>query len=202
MMYLVPSGSDNVQGLSMDRFGIIRTPAGGNAWGIQNGYSWAADNGAFTSGFKPKKFFAWLEKMLPWQSTCLFVACPDVVYNAIATMDNYRLWAWRIKDMGYPVAFIAQDGQEGFPFPPEYDWLFVGGSTEWKLSEAAIFCIRWAKQNGKPVHVGRVNSKSRTDYFKLYDVDSVDGTHWIYEPDNAKIQINKWISQPVLFNLL
>lgn len=64
------------------------------------------DNDAFNTGFNADAFFGFLEKMLPYISLCKFVAVPDVVANAVATMDNYRWWAWKVKAMGYPVAFL------------------------------------------------------------------------------------------------
>jgi hypothetical protein len=201
MMYLLPTGSDNMRGVSFDRFGVIRTPGGGMAWGIRNGYQWAADNQAFTQGFDPDVFFPWLATMEPWHDTCLFVPVYDRVGSAVWTLIQF--YTWRAAFHGWPLAFVAQDGQEDLPFPPahQWDWLFIGGTDKFKLGRAADICIRRAQDLGKHIHVGRVNSQERFDHFSLLGVDSVDGTHWIYEPDKAKVRIDRWTRQKPLFYL-
>ena len=87
-------------------------------------------------GFQPKRMFAFLETLQPWRKTCLFVVCPDVVGDAAATLALYRTWAHEIKRYG-PVAFVAQNGQESHPLPVAFDWLFIGGTTAWKLGPGA-----------------------------------------------------------------
>lgn len=111
----------------------------------------------------------WLCFMQPWRNRCVFVVAPDVVANAVATLDLFRWYAWRIQSLGFPVALVAQDGLEGLRWPPTwaYDALFVGGTTAWKLSAAADWCIRRAMQAGKWVHVGRVNSQRRIRHLRL-----------------------------------
>jgi len=84
----------------------------------------------------------------------------------------------------------------------EFDWLFIGGTTEWKMSSEADDCIRQVKKLGTPVHVGRVNSLKRMRHFKLMEVDSVDGTFPIYEPDTARARLSKGLAQPALFSVL
>lgn len=190
-MYLLPSGSDNVKDMPKDKFGIIRTPASKNAYGIQNNFPWAADIGM--NGGSIEKYISWLDNLLPYQSTCLFVVVPDVLCNPIATQSNYRNIAWMLKEKGWPIAFVAQDGQENLPMP-EFDYLFIGGSTEWKLGAGALTCIRYAKSIGKPVHVGRVNSLKRTKHFMLENVDSIDGTSWVFAPDLFKKRITRWMN--------
>lgn len=144
---------------------------------------WCMDTGSFTQTFQPEPFFRALHKLLPYQPTCKFVVVPDSVANAIETLWRYRQWAWRIKALGYPVAFVAQDGQEALPLPPEYDALFIGGTTDWKLSPMADDLIRHAKAAGKWVHAGRVNSQRRIRHFQVVGVDSVDGTSIAFAPD-------------------
>jgi hypothetical protein len=54
--------------------------------------------------------------------------------------------------------------------------IFIGGSTRFKLSKAAVDIIRTAQAMDKWVHVGRVNTPERWDRFEKLGVDSVDGT--------------------------
>jgi len=198
MIYLWPQASSMI-GMP-DRFGVMTSPAHGTVpLGIQEGRVFGVDNEAYTQGFKPGRFFPYLERLQPWHSRWLFTVCPDVVGNARATMELYREWAHQIKAF-CPVAFVAQDGQESLEFPVAFDWLFIGG-TEWKMSTAADDCIRRAKALGKPVHVGRVNSIKRMTHFRLMGVDSVDGTFPTYEPDTARARLAKGLAQPSLFTL-
>ena len=136
--------------------------------------------------------------MRQYSASCKFAVVPDVVGDSIATACRYRWFAWQIKSIGYPVAYVAQDGAELLPFPPEYDALFIGGTTKWKLSDAADFCIKQAKQNGKWVHVGRVNSQSRIRHFQLVGADSVDGTTIAFAPNQRVKCLNKVLQQPPL----
>jgi len=201
MLYLCPIGMDMSD--KPEVFGIITAP---HRWGvlrgIKQGRPWAFDNSAFSGNFDPVLFFRRLRRHEAYRSTCLFVVCPDVMGNAIATMEKYRSFAWRIKELGWPVAFVAQDGQELFPFPPEYDYLFIGGSTEWKLGEGADECIRRAKRDGKPVHVGRVNTLRRIRHFMMMEVDSIDGTTIAFAPNRELPKIAAAMAQRPIFTLL
>lgn len=116
-----------------------------------------------------------------WSNRCLFVTVPDVVADARATAHQWVRWAPAVRRRGLPVAFVAQDGCERGLIPPvyEFDALFIGGSTEWKLGPAAAALIRAAKRAGKWVHVGRVNSYERMRYCAAVGADSVDGTKWV-----------------------
>lgn len=167
MKFLIPSG-----GTADSRFaGILTSPAhrGPPApEGIRAGMMWAAENEAYTRGFDPDRFFPWLEEMAQYKERCLFIPVPDVVGDCIQTLENYRHWRRWFGD--WPVAFIAQDGQEHMSFPrPHETWgtLFIGGTTAWKESAGAIDCIRRGQELGKRIHIGRVNWKRRYDMFKI-----------------------------------
>lgn len=148
MKFLLPVG-----GVTDSRFGILTSPRHkGIPIGIINGMDWAADNDAFNGGFK-ENFFDWLPTMLPYRKTCLFITAPDVLSNSVATLSLFRNYVHRLE--GWPVAFVAQDGQENLEYPDYFDALFIGGSTEWKTSPAAEECIERAE--GKHIHIGRVN---------------------------------------------
>lgn len=185
-----------------ETFGVMTSPAHGTIpLGIVEGRWFAVDNEAYTRPFDPDRFFGYLELLAPF-CRMLFVSCPDVVGDARATLELYKKWAYQIKRHHCPVAFVAQDGQECLEFPIAFDWLFIGGTTGWKMSDAADECIRRAKKLGKRVHVGRVNSIRRIRHFQIMEVDSVDGTFPIYEPDTAKRRLSKALVQPALISLL
>lgn len=131
--------------------------------GIRAGRAWAADNCAYT-GFDAGRFFAWLPELVSYRATCLFVAVPDVVEDAAATLAQYGAYAPRLA--GWPLAYVAQDGSEHLPIPDGASALFVGGSTAWKESEAAASVIRRAQGMGLHIHIGRVNWRRRYDLFR------------------------------------
>jgi len=181
-------------------FGVMSQPRNQHvAIGIQEGRKFGVDNNAFNDGFDPDKFFAHLEKLKPYMDQCLFIVCPDVVGDAESTIELWARWSKQIKQYG-PIAFVAQDGQERLPLPSDFDWLFIGGTTDWKMGDGAKNCIRRAQKMGKSVHVGRVNSLGRFRYFQKLGVDSVDGTNPIYEPDIARRRWTNAVSQLLLMD--
>lgn len=135
---------------------------------------WAIDNGAFAR-FDPRAFKARLRRQERDKRNCKFVTAPDVVGSARRTLEVFE--GWRDQLAGWPIALALQDGQENFPIPwRDIAAIFVGGSTDWKLSKHAEQCIKAAQALGKWTHVGRVNDPERFAYFKELGVDSVDGS--------------------------
>ena len=134
----------------------------------------AIDNGAF-AGFNADAFLSLLNREGDSRDLCRFVAVPDVVASARRTLEVFEHWRYRLA--GWPLALVAQDGQEDLEIP----WrgiaaVFIGGSTQWKLSKAAADVVKAAKAVGKWVHAGRVNTPARFEYFESLGTDSIDGT--------------------------
>lgn len=160
MKFLLPVG-----GITDHRFGILTSPAHrGIPLGIINGMVWGADNGVFTGVFNPANYLPWLETLCPYADTCLFVLAPDIVGDAAATTQRYRKWAHKIKALGFPVGYAAQNGIKELPIA--VDALFIGGTTEWKMGPRALWAIREAQRRKKHVHIGRVNNWRRYKYFR------------------------------------
>jgi hypothetical protein len=101
------------------------------------GVKFGADNGCFSKNYVgDERWFEWLGS-LPREG-CLFAVAPDVVGDAQGTLARSLPWLPQIRSLGFPAAFVAQDGLEDLVVP--WDWfdvLFIGGSTEWKLSTHA-----------------------------------------------------------------
>lgn len=134
----------------------------------------AIDNGAF-SNFSIKGFEALIERESERRELCIFVACPDVVASARRTLELFDHWMPRLDQ--WPLALVAQDGQEDLPIPWEHiEAIFIGGTTEWKMSKAAADVIKTGHAMEKWVHVGRVNRPGRFEYFEKLGADSIDGT--------------------------
>jgi len=138
------------------------------------GGKFAIDNGGF-SQCDPAGFISLLEREKPNMQQCIFVAVPDVVGDARRTGELFEHWHWKMP--GCPLAFVAQDGQQDLPIPWKLiNAIFIGGSTQFKMSrhaEAIIKCAQWQQ---KWVHVGRVNGAGPVRHFEKLNVDSIDGT--------------------------
>lgn len=142
---------------------------------VRAGFVWAADNDAY-HGFKDKAYEMMLDD-LEGVPACLFVTCPDVVADAAGTFQAFRRWVNDIQGRGFPLGYVAQDNASVADLPwSDLSAVFVGGSTEWKLSDDAHRIVDEAKTRGKWVHMGRVNSARRLKVAKSWEVDSIDGT--------------------------
>jgi hypothetical protein len=135
----------------------------------------AIDNGAYKR-FSAADFNSLLEREKPRRKLCRFVAVPDVVASARRTLELFDYWHDHLAAY-WPLALVAQDGQEDLPIP----WkllkaVFIGGSTGWKLGPHAAAVIKAAVAMDKWVHVGRINSPGRFEYFEELGADSIDGT--------------------------
>lgn len=207
-----PCGPAVLDAMKAGQLGYIDTPAQGNK--RPEGVTWCADNGCFSDKWDADKWWKFLVDNAYAAATCLFAVAPDVVGDALATTMRSRPWLQRIRDLGYPVAYVAQDGLENlrgntvgggltFPVPwASFDCLFVGGSTEWKLGAAAREIVAEAKSRGKWVHMGRVNSEKRFEYARAIGCDSADGTFLTFGPDINLPKLLAWTrnnGQPDLF---
>lgn len=191
MLYLANPCTPTVVDAMRDGFiGYIDTPAQGNR--RPAGVAWAADNGCFGKGYPgDEAWLMWLAGMDP--AGCLFAAAPDVVGDAAATLARSLPFLPKIRALGYPAAFVAQDGLESLPVPWDaFDVLFIGGSTDWKLGRHARALVAEAKRRGKRVHMGRVNSERRYRYALAIGCDSVDGTYLTFGPDVNLPDVLAW----------
>lgn len=165
---------------------------------LANGMAWAADNGCYSQGdkFVLSDYLDWLEMMRPVQGTCLFATAPDVVGDARATWERSRDILPVIRTMGYKAALVGQDGLEDIAVEwDHFDALFIGGTTEWKLSESAYALAAEASRRGKWAHMGRVNSRRRLRAAAISGFDSADGTHISFKPDIRSAQLIAWLRE-------
>lgn len=154
---------------------------------------WAADNAAF-SGFDPAAFVRMLDRIAGVPG-CLWVSCPDVVCDPVATARLFRIWSPLIRAYRLPVAFVGQDGCERGAIPwDRFDCLFVGGGDEWKDGPGTDL-VREAKRRGKWAHVGRVNTMRRVERCAAVGADSFDGTGVSEWPDINLPKVLRWIGR-------
>lgn len=162
---------------------------------------YAIDNGCFAKGdrFDLPAYLDWLQEIgsRPDAEQCLFATAPDVVGDAQATLARSLPVLPLIRAAGLPAAFVAQDGSEADGMIPwdAIDAVFIGGSTEWKLSPAAQAVTTEAKRRGKHVHMGRVNSKRRLELAANWGCDSADGTLLAFGPTEKLAAVCGWLSE-------
>jgi hypothetical protein len=175
--------------------GVLLTPASGGRrqlFGLVPFLAWATGN--FTRPVHVPTYLALLATHRD-AARFLFATAPDVVG------DWHRTWALSrdvlpaIRALGYPAAIVAQDGMAALPDPALWDCLFVGGTTEWKLSEPVYRLVREARALGKWTHMGRVNSWRRLRAAALSGYDSADGTCLAYHPPQYVREIARWLDR-------
>lgn len=153
--------------------------------------AWAAENGCFAKGdsFNADAWLVWLDS-LP-RAGCLFAVAPDVFSDAVATLKRSLPWLAKIRGLGFPAAFVAQNGAESMELPwEEFDVLFLGGTTAWKLSQAALELTRRSPHS---VHMGRVNSYRRLWRARLMGCSTADGTFLKFGPDVNRPRLFAWL---------
>lgn len=203
MFYL--TGAHNPQTAAVG-LGLITQPGTYGLDKIREYKVWAADNGCFTQTGKPFDESAWWRWI--WQvrraahtssSFCLFATAPDVVGDAQATFKRGWTKLHHLRNHGMPAAFVAQDGLETMSmvrratFWDEFDSLFIGGSTEWKLGPGAAWLAGEARARRKWVHMGRVNSEKRLLHADRIGCQSVDGTFLAFGPDQNLKRLKGWL---------
>ena len=153
---------------------------------------WAADNGCYAE--TPEKPFdedRWIDQ-LGWLADrgterCLFATAPDVYPDSRASLERGLPFAPILREMGFPVAIVAQ-GSEPIDYPwDEFDVLFIGGErnerhprSEWKTSHDAEKLVHEGRRHGVAAHMGRVNSPYRLERAREMGCSSADGTFLKY----------------------
>jgi hypothetical protein len=187
MIYLsgcLPSNPEMQTTLHSNGIGLMLTPfSQRNAKNSPHKWVWAADNGCFAEKWDEKVWLSWLQSH-ETPSEALFATVPDVVADHDLTVARWGDYHATVSSLGYKPAFVLQDGAVMETIPWEtMGCLFIGGSTDFKLSDTArMFCAE-AKARRIWVHMGRVNSFKRMVMAKQWGVDSVDGTYLAFGPD-------------------
>lgn len=207
MIYLATPSTNSIRNAVSDgRLGALLTPESwsGTNSKVHDEFVWWAADGACVElvdgqpvsreSFSWTKYRDWLEAMKTSQPSCLFAVVPDRVGDHEATLARFHLHHEEIRELGYPVAFVAQDGATAHTIPwDDIDALFVGGSTEFKLSEAAYYLAGLARRKGKWAHMGRVNTFQRLRRATAAGYDSVDGTCLAFGPDKNLPKLLRWL---------
>lgn len=225
MLYLSPpSGPEVIAAMERGLLGVMTTPAQGNV--LPDGCPAAADCGKFGEGWPGEDvWFAWLTKTVKRYGAgrFLFAVAPDVPFDAEATLAESRPWLPKIRDLGVPAAFVAQNGSDAPGMVPwgEFGVLFLGGGpeclacsyirpsddrdqktcptcgcklTEWKESRAAARLAAEAAARGVPRHMGRMSSRRRGVIAAMFGCASADGTYFRFGPDKNLERMLRWLA--------
>lgn len=194
--FATPSGPEVRAAMTGGVVGCMTTPAQGNR--IPDGATFACDNGKFGKGWPgADAWFTWLAATVDRYGAerCAWAVAPDVPFDAVGTYAESRPWLPQIRALGIPAAFAAQDGCENGLIPwDEFDVLFLAGSTEWKVGPVACALTREARERGKRIHMGRVNSLERLRIAEAFGCHSADGTFVAFGPEVNTGRMLGWLS--------
>lgn len=193
--------------LGHPRLGLFVTPRGMPQRARLEGVVWAADNDAF-AGFHEGRFVSMLRRIAGLPNPPAWVACPDVVADAGATLALFDRWEPVIRDYGLRVALVAQDGLTPAVVPwVRADCLFVGGTTNagngtvaapvsgWKVGPEARALVATAKSLGKWVHMGRCSTLARIRVAVAWGCDSIDSSCTATLPGVWVPKILRWVGR-------
>lgn len=195
MIYLTnPPTNDRVATYQALRIGVMLTPVMGSS--ATPGLRWAADTGCFKDpdGFDLARYLTWLGRWTATAGPGLFATAPDVLGDPLETWRRSAPVLPVLRQHGYAAALVSQDGLTD-PDWDAFDCLFTGGTTHWKLSEAAYQLAAEARTRGKWVHMGRVNSAKRYLAAKAAGYHSADGTFVGFGPDIRLPEVGRWIDR-------
>ncbi len=167
--------------------------------GAQTGpYPWmpyALDNGAF-GAFTSQR--AWNRAgwgaLLRWAADSgqapRWTLVPDVVGDRDGTLRMWDEHAAFAAEMGWPLAFAAQDGMVFDDVPPQAEVVFLGGGTAWKLAALRPWCAYFPR-----IHVGRVNGYRMLRLCEAAGAESCDGTGW-FRGDREQLRgLETWLAE-------
>lgn len=149
-------------------------------WRTEGFEDYVLDNGAWSDFQQQREFdgdaFEGLIDKLG--SRAGWIVLPDIVAGGMASLEFSLRWSNRCLSACPMVLIAVQDGMiadDISPFVGPSVGVFLGGSTEWKISTMAqwgAFCRR----RGIYYHVARVNTEKRMAMAVAAGADSVDGS--------------------------
>jgi hypothetical protein len=145
----------------------------------QHGLPYALDNGAWGAYRRgvPWDGAAFRELLADLGAGADFVVLPDIVGDGPRSLARSLTWLPTVRAVNPRVLLPVQDGCEDAvaPLLPAVFGLFVGGTTEWKLSTLPWWAAL-ARRHGKYLHVARVNTARRIRLCQMAGAHSFDGT--------------------------
>lgn len=172
------------------------------AWRTE-GFAYALDNGAWSDfqagrSFDEGAFDRLIEKL---GARADWIVLPDIVAGGLASLELSLRWQNRCLSLCGLVLIAVQDGMEHehvAPYVGESVGIFLGGSTEWKLTRMADWGQFCAARNCW-YHVARVNTRKRFRMATAAGASSIDGS----SATRFSVTLPKcdnWARQPDLFS--
>jgi hypothetical protein len=95
------------------------------------------------------------------------------------------------------------DRASSWIFAPEFPWdmistLFIAGTTHFKYCGKVRRAIQLAKDHGKWIHMGRVNSVKRLNYARSIGCHSCDGSGMARFRNRVLVPMLRALDQPLL----
>lgn len=183
-IYTAHAGGVKLQNIVDRDMGVLASPGRSCAGYKDLDISIALDNGAFSAWqrgypFMADNFRRHLENAYQHVKP-EFIVCPDVVAGGLGSLDFSMMWV-RNELLGARLALAVQDGMTPKDITPDiikhFIYIFVGGTPEWKWATLAQW-VRFARDEGKKIHVGQVGNINRLEYCQSLGVDSVDSSNF------------------------
>jgi hypothetical protein len=191
MIYLtIASDYPNHPRTSPPTTGIMDSPA--QSAHIPPATPWAIDSGCYSTGYPGDiPYLRYLAtRPHPIRKNVMFATAPDHPTDHVPALQRSTPFFPIIRNLGYPVAFVIQNGATPQNIPwPDFDVVFIGGTTDWKLGpEAQLIAHVAIHEYHYPVHMGRVNSQTRYRYATQIGCTSADGTTAVYSQSPPPIK--------------
>jgi len=181
------------QSMTERKLGCITTPKQHNK--IQEKWDVIADNGCFSGAWQHDRWLAYLDKLE--RSQIRFVVAPDVFVDGQEchnqTLEKWHIHKDEITSLGFQPAFVCQQGATTDSLP-DANFYFIGGSTDFKLGKGLLIAKDLSDQ-GKWVHMGRVNSLKRLRLAKSVGCKSADGTYLVFGPNRNLPKLLSWVGE-------
>lgn len=168
----------NLATLREHGWGLLVSRAG--AWRTEGFDDYVLDNGAWSDFQANRSFdedaFERLIELLGARAA--WIVLPDVVAGGLASLELSLRWSNRCLSICPLVLIAVQDGMtvdDIAPFVGSSVGVFLGGSTEWKISTMGLWGA-FCRERGLHYHVARVNSAKRMAMAEAAGADSVDGS--------------------------
>jgi hypothetical protein len=158
----------------------------------------ACDNGCYGKDANRVFDFGYYTEYLlqakTYKSKLLFATAPDVVGDAAATWKRSSPYLQKIRDLDIPAALCFQDGIENLHIDWDtFDVMFIGGTTDFKLSPEVKYLCTIALEHSKWIHMGRVNSLKRMLIAKDFGCHSTDGSKLSFGPQVNLEMVLNWM---------
>lgn len=150
----------------------------------------AIDNGAYSYYsrgivYDPNPFLRMCNKCWNLELVPDFVVIPDIVGGGRDSLNFSESWYFELNRRypGWKFYLAVQDGMDAdmvksSPIFPYIAGIFVGGSTDWKLTTMGDW-TEFAHKYGLKSHVGRIGPIQRMIHAHELEVDSIDSTTWV-----------------------